>query len=94
MKLGLYSIYDKMTGYMVPSYQQNDEQAARAFAFDVNSSDMSLLKVNPEDFQLERVGYFDTDTGEIEPCKPVVICTAVMVKEVINTIKLTKKDGE
>ena len=84
MRLGMYSIYDKMTGYMVPSYQQNDEQAARAFAYDLNSADMSLLKANPEDFQLERVGYFDTDTGTIEPCKPVVVCTAVM----------TKKDGE
>ena len=84
MKLGMYSIYDKMTGYMVLSYQQNDEQAARAFAYDLNSPDMSLLKANPEDFQLERVGYFDTDTGAIESCKPVVICTAAM----------TKKDGE
>ena len=84
MKLGMYSIYDKMTGYMVPSYQQNDEQAFRAFAYDINSPDMSVLKANPEDFQLERVGYFDTDTGTIESCKPTVICTAVMVK----------KDGE
>ena len=84
MKLGMYSIYDKLTGYMVPSYQQNDEQAARAFAYDLNSPDMSLLKANSEDFQLERVGYFDTDTGEIESCKPVVVCTAAMVK----------KDGE
>ena len=81
MRLGMYCIYDKMTGYTVPSYQQNDEQAARAFAYDLNSVDMSLLKANPEDFQLECVGYFDTDTGEIEPCNPAVICTAVMVKK-------------
>lgn len=84
MKLGMYSIYDKMTGYMVPSYQQNDEQAARAFAYDLNSPDMSLLKANPEDFQLERVGSFNTDTGEIEACKPEIICTASMLT----------KDGE
>ena len=84
MKLGMYSIYDKMTGYMAPSPQQNDEQAARAFAYDLNSPDMCLIKANPEDFQLERVGFFDTDTGIIEACKPDVICTAVMVK----------KDGE
>ena len=84
MKLGMYSIYDKLTGYMVPSYQQNDERAARAFNYDFNSSDMYILKMYPEDFQLERVGYFDTDTGTIEACKPAVICTAVMVK----------KDGE
>ena len=78
MKLGIYSIYDKMTGYMVPSYQQNDGQAARAFAYDINSPEMSLLKANPEDFQLERVGYFDTDTGDIEPCKHYIIATAAM----------------
>ena len=76
MKLGMYAIYDKMTGYMVPSYQQNDEQAIRAFAYDVSCEDMSLIKANPDDFQLERVGEYDTNTGTVTGESPCVLVTA------------------
>ena len=76
MKLGVYAIYDKMTGFMVPSYHQNDEQAVRAFTYDVSSEEMSLIKANPDDFQLERVGYYDTDTGTLEGCKNEILITA------------------
>ena len=76
MKLGMYAIYDKMTGYMVPSFQQNDEQAVRAFAYDLNHEEMNLLKANPEDFQLEKVGVYDTNTGEVEPSEIEVLITA------------------
>ena len=77
MRLGMYSIFDKLTGYMVPAYHQNDEQAVRAFSYDLKSEVLSLLTANPEDFQLERVGYFDTDSGIVESCKPEVISTAL-----------------
>ena len=60
MILGIYAIYDKMTGYLVPTFQQNDEQAKRAFSYDLTSEEMTLLKANPEDFQLEKVGTYDT----------------------------------
>lgn len=76
MKLGMYAIYDKMTGYMVPTCQQNDEQAIRAFAYDVNSQEMTLIKANPDDFQLEKVGTYDTDTGEVCGISPEVLTTA------------------
>ena len=80
MKLGMYAIYDKLTGYMVPSYHQNDEQAIRAFSYDIESSEMSLIKANPDDFQLERVGYYDTDTGNVTSCDIVVLTTARIMK--------------
>ena len=76
MKLGMYAIYDKMTGYMVPSFQLNDEQAKRAFTYDLTQEDMTILKANPEDFQLEKVGEYDTDTGIVIPIKPEVLLTA------------------
>lgn len=86
MILGMYSIYDKYTGYMVPAYQQSDEQARRMFAYDVNHAEMSVIKVNPDDFQLEKVGTFDTDTGHVTVQKPEVIVTARQV--------LQRKDNE
>lgn len=84
MKLGAYAIYDKMTGYMVPSFQQNDEQAIRAFSYDLTGEEMNLIKANPNDFQLEKVGSYDTDTGQLEGCQPVILITAgtILRKEV------------
>lgn len=76
MILGMYSIYDKVTGYMVPSFQQNDEQAIRAFAFDINSKDMNLINVNPSDFNLQKVGTYDTETGLVESCQVKILCDA------------------
>lgn len=76
MRLGMYAIYDKLTGYMVPSYQQNDEQAIRAFAYDVTSQDMTLIKANPEDFNLQKVGIYDTDTGVVESTPITILCDA------------------
>lgn len=76
MKLGMYAIYDKMTGFMVPSFQQNDEQAIRAFKYDLNSEDMNLIQANPEDFNLQKVGIYDTDTGIVEPVQIKILCDA------------------
>lgn len=73
MKLCMYCVYDKMTGYMVPAYHQNDGQAIRAFDVDVNSIDDSVLSHFSQDFNLQKVGEFDTDTGVISPCNPIII---------------------
>lgn len=72
----MYAIYDKMTGYMIPAFHQNDEQAKRAFAFDIQSNEMSLINANPEDFNLQKVGTYDTDTGTVEPLKVTILCDA------------------
>ena len=76
MILGMYAIYDKHTGYLIPSFYQNDEVAKRAFHHDVNSPDMSLISANPDDFQLEKVGSYNTETSELIDCKPVIVCCA------------------
>lgn len=76
MKLGTYAVYDKMTGYMLPNFKYNDEQAIRDFGYDITSNEMSLIKANPADFNLQKVGTYDTDTGVIEPCKITILCDA------------------
>lgn len=81
MILKAYAIYDKQTGYMMPVFHQNDGQAIRAFAYDVNSPEMNLIKANSDDFQLEHIGAYCTDTGALSPAKPTVIVTGLSVKE-------------
>lgn len=65
-----------MTGFMAPAAHQNEEQAIRAFSYDINSSEMNVIKANPEDFNLQLVGTYDTDTGEIAPLPIKILCDA------------------
>ena len=59
MILGIYAVYDKMTGYMLPSYKYNDEQAIRDFGYDITSNEMSLINANPTDFNLQKIGTYE-----------------------------------
>lgn len=76
MKLGMYSIYDKKVGYMIPSFQQNDELAIRNFELDITSPEAKAINVHPEDFNLQKIGEYDTETGFIEPVKITVLVDA------------------
>lgn len=76
MKIGVYAVYDKMTGYMLPTFKQNDAQAIRDFGYDITSQEMNLIKANPEDFNLQKIGTYDNDTGVIEPCTITILCDA------------------
>ena len=66
----IYSINDALVGFQTPTIQNNDAVAMRNFkeAF----SDVGT----PADFSLFKIGAFDTDTGEIIPEVPQVICRA------------------
>lgn len=57
----LYSIFDKVLGeYSAPIMASNDKVAKRWFKSTISKSDYE-----PVDFQLYKVGSFDTTTGEI-----------------------------
>lgn len=81
MKFGIYAIYDKHTGYLLPSFSQNDNVAIRSFALDVNNIEKTVLNVNPEDFNLQRIGSYDTDDGSIVSEPACIIVEAGMVLE-------------
>lgn len=83
MKLGLYSIYDKKVGYMIPSFVQNDELAIRNFELDITSEEARAIKIHPENFNLQKVGEYDTDTGIITtlPIKVLVDAGTFVRKE-------------
>lgn len=70
MIISIYSINDALNGFGSPSLQNNDAAAMRSFA--------EIFKdvYQPSDYSLWKIGSFDTNTGEIIPEIPSVVCRA------------------
>lgn len=72
---GIYSMRDKHTGFVSPTFDLNDQSAARNFSMALTKSD-GVLGFAPSDFDLYRLGIFDTDSGVITPVQlPELILT-------------------
>lgn len=70
MIYNLYSIRDSKTGFMMPTYDINDQSASRAFAHVcVNSHD--VLSSFVKDFDLYRIAEFDSESGVVQPVSPI-----------------------
>lgn len=66
MKYGIYSMRDKHTGFVSPTFDLNDQSAARNFSMALTTSG-GVLGFAPSDFDLYLLGTFDTDSGVITP---------------------------
>ena len=64
MIYGMYSVKDIKTGYLPPTFDMNDLSAMRNFEHACMNED-SLFFTHPSDYQLYKVGSFDTETGSI-----------------------------
>ena len=74
MVFGVYSIRDKYTGFMQPSLDVNDQAAVRNFANAIKSAnDGSIMAFAPADFDLYKLGTFDSDKGIFETQIPEFI---------------------
>lgn len=67
MKYKVYAVRDvKANIFWQPQVDSNDETAKRGFAMMINSSEArSITGFAPGDFDLYRIGEFDSETGEI-----------------------------
>lgn len=77
MKFGIYSIRDRLTGFMSPVLEQSDPVALRNFrmACDVQKRDSSVIAHDPVDFELYRFGDFDSISGHFDLLEiPDLIC--------------------
>lgn len=74
MIFSIYSIKDQLTGFLTPSFDQNDASAMRNFSFALRRSDL-LLGSYPQHYDLYCLGTFDSDTGCIMPIDPQIVCT-------------------
>ena len=70
MKYGIYCIYDEAAGvFTAPTIDISDESSKRNFQ-KMCSDAGSIMNFKPSDFSLYVVGFFDTETGYIEPLSP------------------------
>lgn len=72
MVINIYSMRDALTGYAQPTFDLNDSVALRNFSFACTRSD-SVLRSNAKDFDLCRIGSFDTESGKIVPADPIEV---------------------
>lgn len=70
MKFGVYSIRDALTGFLTPTVDYNDFSATRNFRHAILTPG-SLYDTAAKDYDLYRIGEFDSDTGLIIPVTPV-----------------------
>lgn len=70
MVYGLYVIRDVKSVWMTPSIDISDQTAIRNFEH-AAMNNQSLFRSHAQDFSLYRIGSFDDQTAEIQPCVPV-----------------------
>lgn len=78
MKYRMYSIRDRLTGFMTPVVEQTDQVAVRNFhmACDKSRNSQSLMSFVPSDYSLYHIADFDTESGTVTPILPVeFICS-------------------
>lgn len=68
MKKGIFCVKDSKVGFATPFVFPSDAVAIRSFAISVAQAEAhSEIGLYPQDFEFYKIGYFDTDTGIIEP---------------------------
>lgn len=72
MKLGVYSIRDRLSGFLQPTFEVNDQVAYRNFEHAILQGG-SLLSSHSADYDLCCIGKFDQESGVLESMVPVVI---------------------
>lgn len=79
----VYSYRDNKVGFMPVQCDQNDATAIRGFAYAINGNS-GVMNFSPKDFDLYKVGEFDTETGVFKSCVPVLIVSGESVIGVVN----------
>lgn len=66
MIYGVYCVRDLKTSFLSPTVDVNDASAIRNFSHAIIASD-NIMHTHRSDFQLFKLGGFDTDTGDFIP---------------------------
>lgn len=74
MIFGVYAVRDRLTGFLTPTTDQNDAAAIRNFQFACDNT-ATLMYSNPLDYELCKVGTFDSDLGVLSPISPIEVLT-------------------
>lgn len=71
MIYNLYSVHDIYTGYNMPFYDSSDGSARRSFETAIEEN--PVMCKHRDDYQLRKLGTFDSDTGIIRSIEIEVI---------------------
>lgn len=66
----VFSYRDNKAWFGQPVIDNNDESAIRGFAYAINNRD-GIMNFSPSDFDLYKIGIFDSEKGTIEPINPI-----------------------
>lgn len=80
MIYGLFAIKDTKSEFFKPFTHFNEQTALREFGLMVNNK-ANAISDNPADYELWRVGQYDTTTGTIVPQTEFIV-NAMSVKKV------------
>lgn len=78
MKVGVYCVKDAKQGFLSPTFESYDSIAIRGFAYAIKTN--GLMNFATEDYDLYRIGDFDTETG-LTALDPVLLVHGTEVKE-------------
>lgn len=79
MIYNMYSIRDSRTGFLSPTCDINDVSAERNFEHACFNRS-SLFYTHVKDYDLVKIGQYDSDTGELLPCDHKVLLTGAQVE--------------
>lgn len=75
----MFSIFDAAAqAYSAPFMYVLDTQAMRAFEATALNENSNVNQF-PQDFELVRIGEFDENIGELIPCRPTRVITALEI---------------
>lgn len=80
MNFGVYCVRDSKVGFATPNVDSNDATAMRNFAFALSERNNTVMSFRKEDFDLFKLGVFDSVTGEIIPCSPTIVCSGASLE--------------
>lgn len=82
MKLLIFAVRDRATDmFGNPMFLMADGQAIRSFTDEINNGDVkNPLFMHPDDYDLYKLGEFDTSTGLFETGRPEQVSIGKMVK--------------
>ena len=72
MKMQIYCLRDRHVGFLTPQFEQNEPAAIRNFEHLVSQKG-NLVNFRPKDFDMYMIGEYETDSGEIQSCTPILI---------------------
>lgn len=86
MKVFVYSMRDQLTGFTQPTFEISDAVAIRNFSFAIQKPD-TLIYASAKDFDLMKIGEFDSETGVLTPLSPTLVCQGISILKGKNELQ-------